>query len=68
VCLSVPEPQKIVDLALSPAMILDREGIDTGIDANIANKEIRALDKMGHLIFTPFTEAACGICHRRSVP
>jgi hypothetical protein len=37
-CPLVSKPQKIVDLALSPAMILGRERIDASIDADIANK------------------------------
>src|SRR5882724_872597 len=56
-CPAAPESQQIVDLALSPAVILDGEGIYAGIYANVANKEIRSLDKMGDLIFTPFAEA-----------
>ena len=49
-CLTVPKSQKIVNLALSPAMVLSRERIDTGVDADVTNKKVRALDKMGYLI------------------
>jgi hypothetical protein len=69
-CPSVPKSQKIVDLALSPAMILDRECIDAGIDANIANKEIGTLDKVRYLVTGSLAETTCGIRHRtlRSCP
>jgi hypothetical protein len=36
----------IVNLALSPAMILSREGIDAGVDADVADKEIGSLHKV----------------------
>ena len=49
-CTPVTKSQKIVNLALSPAMILSRERIDAGIDANVTNKEIRALDEVSYLI------------------
>jgi hypothetical protein len=45
-CLPVPKSQKIVNLALSPAMILSREGIDAGVDADVADKEIWSLHKV----------------------
>jgi hypothetical protein len=45
-CPPVPKSQKIVDLALSPAVILGCERIDAGIDADVANKQLRALDKV----------------------
>jgi hypothetical protein len=60
----VSKPQKIVDLALSPAMILGRERIDASIDADVANKEFRALDKVRHLINVSPAETTCGSCHR----
>jgi hypothetical protein len=62
----VSKPQKIVDLALSPAMILDCECIDASIDADVANKELRALDKVRYLINRSPAEATCGGCHRRA--
>jgi hypothetical protein len=62
----VPKPQKIVDLPLSPAMILGRERIDASIDADVANKEIRTLDKVRYLINASSTETTCGSCHRRA--
>ena len=49
-CPSVPKSQKIVDLALSPAMILGRERIDAGIDTDVANKELRTLDQVRYLL------------------
>ena len=57
-------PKKIVDLALSPAMILGCESVDASIDADIANKELRALDKVCYLINGPPAEGTCGSCHR----
>jgi hypothetical protein len=63
-CLPVSKPQKIVDLALSPAVILGCESVDASIDADIANKELRALDKVCYLINGPPAEATCGSCHR----
>ena len=63
-CLPVPKPQKIVDLAFPPAMILRRERIDTGIDADVANIELRTLDKVRYLICGSSAEAACRNCHR----
>jgi hypothetical protein len=42
----VPKPQKIADLAFPPAMILGRERIGTGIDANIADIELSTLNKV----------------------
>ena len=53
---SVPKPQKIVDLTLSPAMIFSCERINAGIDADVANKEIRTLDKMGYLVIRSLAE------------
>jgi hypothetical protein len=66
--LQVSKPQKIVDLALSPAMILGCERIDASIDADVANKELRALDKVRYLIKGSSAEATCGSCHRRAPP
>ena len=40
-------------------MILRREGIDTGIDADVANMELRILDKVRYLICGSSAEAAC---------
>jgi hypothetical protein len=37
-CSPVPKSQKIIDLALSPAVILGGERIDAGVDADVANK------------------------------
>jgi hypothetical protein len=65
-CPPVPKSQKIVDLALSPAMILGRERIDAGIDADVANKEFRALDEVCHLINVSPAKTTCGSCHRRA--
>jgi hypothetical protein len=61
----VSKPQKVVDLALSPAMILGRKRIDTSVDADVANKELRALDKVCYLINVSPAETTCGIRHRR---
>jgi hypothetical protein len=61
---TVSKSQKIVDLALSPAMILRRERIDASIDADVANKEVRALDKVSYLINRSPAETTCGSCHR----
>jgi hypothetical protein len=36
-CPPTSKPQKVVDLALSPAMILGRERIDASIDADVTN-------------------------------
>jgi len=36
-CPPTSKPQKVVDLALSPAMILARERIDASIDADVTN-------------------------------
>jgi hypothetical protein len=55
-CLPVPKSQKIVNLALSPAMILIRDRLDVGIDADVTNKKFRALDKVSYLINTPPAE------------
>ena len=51
-------------------MILDRECIDAGIDANIANKAIRTLDEVRYLVTGSLAETTCGICHHvlRSCP
>jgi hypothetical protein len=62
----VPKPQKIVDLSFSPAMILGRERIDASIDADIANTEIRTLDKVRYLINGSSAETTFGSCHRRA--
>jgi hypothetical protein len=63
---SISRPQKVVDLALSPAMILSRKRIDARIDADVAKKELRALDKVDHLINGSPPETTCGGCHRRA--
>jgi hypothetical protein len=47
-------------------MILGRERIDAGIDADVTNKEFRALDKVRYLINGSPTETTCGSCHRRA--
>jgi hypothetical protein len=60
------KPQQVVDLALSPAMILGRKRIDASIDADVANKELRALDKVGDLIHASSVETICGGRHRRA--
>jgi hypothetical protein len=62
----VPKSQKIVDLALSPAMILGRERINAGIDADVTNKKLRALDKVRYLTNGSPAETTCGSCHRRA--
>jgi hypothetical protein len=64
-CSPVPKSQKIIDLSLSPAVILGRERIDAGIDADVANKQIRTLDKMSYLINSSPAETTCASCHRR---
>jgi hypothetical protein len=65
-CLPVPKPQKVVDLAFPPAMILRRERIDAGIDADVANIKLRTLDKVRDLVSGSTAEAACRGCHRRA--
>jgi hypothetical protein len=62
----VSKPQKIVDLALSPAMILGRERIDASIDADVANKQLRALDEVRYLINGSSAETTFGSRHRRA--
>ena len=47
-------------------MILGRERIDASIDADVANKEFRALDEVCHLINLSPAETTCGSCHRRA--
>jgi hypothetical protein len=59
----VSKPQQIVDLALSPALILGRQRIDASIDANVANQELRALDKVRDLIDGSPAETTCASCH-----
>jgi hypothetical protein len=58
-CPAVPKSQKIINLALSPAVILGRERVDAGIDAYVANREIRALDKVRYLINGAPAETTC---------
>jgi len=65
-CPPVPKSQKIINLALSPSVILGRERIDACIDTDVANKEIRALDKVSYLINPSPAETTCGSCHRRA--
>jgi hypothetical protein len=65
-CLPVPKPQKVVDLAFPPAMILRRERINAGVDADVANIKLRTLDKVRYLISGSTAEAACRDCHRRA--
>jgi hypothetical protein len=50
-------------LALSPAVILGCERIDAGIDADVTNKAIRALDKVSYLIDGSLAETTYGSCH-----
>jgi hypothetical protein len=45
-------------------MVLSRERVDTGIDANVTNKEIRALDEVRYLINISSAETAFVSCHR----
>jgi hypothetical protein len=61
----ISKPQKTVDLALSPDMILGRERIDASIDADVAYQELRALDKVRDLSSGSPAETTCGSCHRR---
>jgi hypothetical protein len=51
-------------------MVLSRERIDTGIDADVTNKESRALDKVGYLTNISPAETTFVSCHRpaRSLP
>jgi hypothetical protein len=44
-------------------MIFGRERIDTGIDADVTNKEIRTLDEVSYLIDSSRAEATLGSCH-----
>jgi hypothetical protein len=44
-------------------MILSRERIDAGIDADVTNKEIRALDKVSYLVNSSPAETTCGSYH-----
>jgi hypothetical protein len=53
-------------LAFSPAVIPGCERIDAGIDADVANKELRTLDKVRNLINGSPAETTCGSCHRRA--
>jgi len=62
-CLTVPKSQKIVNLALSPAMILSRERIDAGIDTDVTDKEIGALYKVSYLIDSSPAETTCSSFH-----
>jgi hypothetical protein len=63
---SVPKPQQIVDLALSPAMIPGSERIDTGINADVANEKLWTLDKVRYLINGSIAETAYSSRHRPS--
>ena len=65
-CPPVPKSQKIINLALSPSVILGRERIDACIDTDVANKEIRALDKVRYLINSSPAETTRGSCHHRA--
>jgi hypothetical protein len=60
---SVSKPQQVVDLALSPAVILGRERIDAGIYADVANEQLRALDHVRDVVHRSLTETAC-VRHR----
>jgi hypothetical protein len=60
----VPKSQKVIDLALSPACVLGCKGIDAGIDADVADKKLWALNQVRYLVFGPFAETTCR--HRRS--
>jgi hypothetical protein len=44
-------------------MILDRERINASIDADIANREFRTLDKVRYLINGSSAKTTCGGCH-----
>lgn len=44
-------------------MILGRKRIDAGVDADVANKEIRTLDKVSYLINISPAETTCSSCH-----
>jgi hypothetical protein len=54
----VPEPHQVIDLPLPPTVVLDRERIDAGIDANVADEEIGALYQVCDLIRASLAEAA----------
>jgi hypothetical protein len=47
-------------------MILGRERINAGIDADVTNKKLRALDKVRYLTNGSPAETTCGSCHRRA--
>jgi hypothetical protein len=47
-------------------MILGRERIDASIDADVANKEFRALNEVRRLINVSPAETTCGSYHRRA--
>jgi hypothetical protein len=47
-------------------MIFGRERIDAGIDADVANEELRALDKVRYLINGSSAETTHGNRHRRA--
>jgi hypothetical protein len=47
-------------------MILDRKRIDASINADVANKELGALDKVRYLINGSSAETTCAGCHRRA--
>jgi hypothetical protein len=63
-CPPLTKSQKIINLALSPAMVLGRERVDACIDANVTNKEFRALDEVSYLINISSAETAFVSCHR----
>ena len=65
-CPPTSKSQKVVDLALSPAMILGRERIDASIDTDVTNQELGALDKVRYLINGSPAETTCGSCHGRA--
>jgi hypothetical protein len=47
-------------------MILGRQRIDAGIDADVADQQLRALDKVRDLIDAPTAETTRTGCHRRA--
>jgi hypothetical protein len=59
----VLKPQEIVDLTLPPTVIFGCERVDAGINADVTNKKLGALDQMRHLISGSSAKATRGGSH-----
>src|SRR5581483_4686706 len=64
----VPEPHRIIDLALAPAVVLDRERVDAGIHADVANEEIGTLSQVSDRVLATIAETTCTNWHRPTPP